>query len=246
MKYSSYNKKESSSYRKIFIIIFIFIFLFAILNIYFFKSINLKTILLNNFNFLKVIQVDKVGIQESDAERIATLQSQVNLLQNENYTLRSELGIQSEYKDDYIAVEAFSKASYVYGDIYLKQNSNTSLAVGEYVFSKSDIAVGSIVGMSSNTAIMQFLGTAQPFFAKDIKTDEEIELKASGIGMYRGDIGLSSTISTGDIIYLKGNSKAIIGTVVDVIDNGNSVKTLWIKTPYNIKDQKIFDVQNKK
>jgi hypothetical protein len=46
----------------------------------------------------------------------------------------------------------------------------------------------------------------------------------------------------GDTIVLKGYPKIIVGTVVDIEENGTPLNNIFVRTPYNLNNKEIFYV----
>ena len=207
-------------------IIYIAIFILFLISIFFFKE--KYNIFLNN-----VIKLFKFTNEQKDLptnENIISLQNQIKILQEENKNLN--IAMQNGSNTKKVAeLNLIGSKSSLYGNFWTEINGNTdktelekNIEVGTFVFGDENVLIGRISEIKNNNLKVSFLGSDEAFLAEILESKENIELKGSGIGLYFAYISKSANINLGDLVIKKGNEKAIIGNVVDINEEENSLK----------------------
>jgi cell shape-determining protein MreC len=158
----------------------------------------------------------------------------------ENEKLRTELGLRASSSASYISLELLGDRSNLYGTWYVRKPENKLLYSGQYILGRDNVAVGSVVKDLGGTAEVTYLAHSDKLIIEILERNELIEVEGSGVGMYHGQIPKSSEITIGDTAVLRGYNKSVVGIVSKVDENDTSLKTIWIRAPYNLSKLDIF------
>jgi cell shape-determining protein MreC len=180
--------------------------------------------------------------ENASPETLSLLQSQVQMLEQENKRLEAELGFR-DLENPQIPVRVLSEHSQIYKTTFV-QLAGTPAQVGSFVYARGGVVVGTIAEISNNIGKVDFLGNKDKFIAEVASTGELLELSGSGLGYYTGSIPKSSSVISGSLITLKGYPKSIVGTVSSLEDSGTSLYTVWVRAPLNIAKVDIFYVNS--
>jgi hypothetical protein len=225
-------------------IIYILLFMFFCVSVFFFRE-KYNLLLNKSVKFFKLTNdIENLSTNEN----IVNLQNQIKILQEENKNLNITLQNGSNTKKE-VALNLIGSKSSIYGNFWTEINENISktelkknIEVGTFVFGQENVLVGKISEIRNNNVKVTFLGSDEAFLAEILESKENIELKGSGVGLYFAYISKNANINLGDLVIKKGNEKAIIGNIVDINEEENSLKKIWIRTPYNIKNLEKFYV----
>jgi cell shape-determining protein MreC len=213
------------------------------LGIFFYKSFFINL-------FLNISSKFYLTLNKDIKEDILTLneKEELNLLKIENKILKEEKkkmedianfkNIQEDFSPTYLLL---GKSNF-YGDFYISLPKNKTPYKSMYVFSGDNVVVGQVDEIYENSLRVNILGQNKSFIANVLESDESIELKSLSLGLYTGNTAGSSKISTGDSIVLKGYPKGLVGIVVEVRKNGNSLSDVYVRAPYNMSNKEIFYV----
>jgi cell shape-determining protein MreC len=232
--------------KKTFIIISFILFLIII--IFLFRK-NLSPLFIKSLNYFDFKQ--SFLQTNTTNEELKILQTELVLLKSENNELKkltseSQHSSSTEITTKLIPLELLASKSNIYNSFWgeIPKNSTSSVAVGNFVYSRDNIIIGKISYISDNKIKVDFLGSTDSFIAETLESKESLELKANGIGLYTGKISKASEIKNGDIVIIKNKENAIVGNVIDITDDNSSMIIVWVRTPQNINKVKTFYVES--
>jgi cell shape-determining protein MreC len=218
-------------------IIFLFIFIIFIFLVFAFFRKSLIQKYTQIYSNLSKNQEINLSLQES----VNLLTVQINSLKEENKRLENELSLNNDDTSK-IPLRSIAKNSSLYGNFYLEKPENINFYIGMYVYGRDNIIIGTIEEIFENSVRVSFLAQQQKLITEIIERNEILEIESSGVGMYKGLIPKSSEIQIGDTATLKSSMQSIIGNVVAIDEDNTSIKTIWIRAPYNISKNYIFYV----
>jgi cell shape-determining protein MreC len=226
-------------------ILSILLILILVFLLFFFRGFFLKS-----FSFLNLHKFKNENINQT--EQIQILQNEIKILKEENKNLQTLNTESSTNTKNLLTIEILGAKSTLYGTFWAEaktdiQNiaSSTNISIGDFVYGENNILVGRIKEIQGKLIKVSLLGSEENFIAETLESKETLEIKASGVGLYVGQISKNSSISTGDLVLIKGKENAIVGNIVDIEENETSLKNIWIRTPYDISKSKIFYVEIK-
>lgn len=217
--------------------IFALVLFFALATIFRLQFINLF------FSTYQKFYPNKVNTQitETEKEELGRLRVENNLLKDENKKIREGFSV-GNIDDTKSIIYMLLGESSLYGDFYTSFPKNKTPYVGMNIFSEGNIAIAQVSEILPNSLKVKRLGQGKSFIATSLETEESLELKSFGIGLYSGTVAGGSKISLGDTIVLKGYPKAVVGTVVEIEKSNTALSNIFVRTPYNIANKEIFYV----
>jgi cell shape-determining protein MreC len=227
------SQKNKSVYIKI-VALFIF-FVAAII----FRQKFISSLLSFYQIFFPVAEVEI--LTQTEKEELAALRVENKILKDENKKLNEEFLI-SDVDEQKSVVQMLLGESQLYGDFFVNIPQKKTPYVGMSILSSGNIVVGQVEEILPNALKVRRMGTGKTFIGNSLESEESIELSSLGVGFYVGKVSGGSKIVVGDTIVLKGYPKIIVGTVVDIEENGTPLNNIFVRTPYNLNNKEIFYV----
>ncbi len=217
--------------------IFLLVLFFVVATIFHVQFINLFFSAYQKFYPIR----EDTKITETEKEELGRLRVENNLLKDENKKIREGFSV-GGFDESKSLIYMLLGESSLYGDFYTSFPKNKTPYVGMNIFSEGNIAIAQVSEILPNSLKVKRLGQGKTFIATSLETEESLELKSFGIGLYSGTVAGGSKISLGDTVVLKGYPKAVVGTVVEIEKSSTSLSNVFVRTPYNIANKEIFYV----
>jgi cell shape-determining protein MreC len=192
----------------------------------------------------KRVLIAKINSLETQVQNDQASLVQLQVLQNENDALRTELSYQKDPSQVITASVIAKPSQSLYNSLIIDRGSSDGIVVGQLVTAQGSVGLGTIVSVSSHTATVQLFSGPQ-FSGNVVLQSQNITVPAigKGGGNFEIDIPRTITVTTGDILVFPSNPDIAVGTVASVIfDPRDPFQTVLARVPVNIQELRFVEV----